>query len=116
MKAATPLRIGELAQLTGVSRRALRHYERQGLLPARRGDNGYRHFDRDAVARVGAIRELLAMGLPTRLVREVLPCVLDADPARLRCPELRSILHDELARLDARAAEIDDARRRIETL
>lgn len=36
------MRIGELARTTGVSTRALRYYDEQGLLPAERLTNGYR--------------------------------------------------------------------------
>ena len=40
------MRIGELAQRTGVTTRALRFYEDQGLLTARRSANGYRVYTR----------------------------------------------------------------------
>lgn len=52
--------IGELSRRTGVSTRLLRYYEGQGLLEARRGPNGYRSYDEDAVATVRKIRALLA--------------------------------------------------------
>ena len=38
--------IGELAERTGSSTRALRHYEDQGLLAPTRDTNGYRHYCR----------------------------------------------------------------------
>lgn len=38
------MRIGELAELAGVSTRSLRYYEAQGLLRARRAANGYREY------------------------------------------------------------------------
>ena len=41
------MRIGELAERAGVSTRALRYYEEQGLISARRAHNGYRDYDED---------------------------------------------------------------------
>ena len=38
------MRIGELAARTGSSVRALRHYDRTGVLSSVRQDNGYRTF------------------------------------------------------------------------
>lgn len=38
------MRIGELARRTGVSVRALRYYEEQGLLVPARAANGYREY------------------------------------------------------------------------
>ncbi|QFZ21411.1 MerR family transcriptional regulator [Saccharothrix syringae] len=67
------MRIGELSRMTGISVRALRHYEEEGLISPERRDNGYRDFDADAVEQVRQIRALVEAGLPTRIIREVLP-------------------------------------------
>ena len=60
--AGVHMRIGELAERTGVSTRLLRYYGEQGLLAASRDGNGYRCYDEDAVVRVRQIRRLLARG------------------------------------------------------
>jgi len=57
-----PLRIGELAQLSGVSADTLRHYERKGLLKPLRQSNGYRKYPKHAAERVRMIRGALALG------------------------------------------------------
>ncbi|MGI5176816.1 MerR family transcriptional regulator [Dactylosporangium sp. CA-152071] len=67
------MKIGELSRRTGVSARALRHYEDEGLLHPGRCSNGYRDFGEDAVDAVGQIRALIDSGLPTRIIRDVLP-------------------------------------------
>ncbi|MFF9626857.1 MerR family transcriptional regulator [Streptomyces griseosporeus] len=72
------MRIGELAEATGASPRALRHYEQAGLIAAERAANGYRLYDAGAVVRVRNIRHLLAAGLTLDDVRLFLPC-LDGD-------------------------------------
>lgn len=73
------MRIGELADRTGTSVRSLRYYEECGLLAPRRSGSGQRHYDETAVHRVEVIRQLLAAGLGTSAIDDVLPCM--ADPA-----------------------------------
>ncbi len=67
------MKIGELSRLTEVSVRALRHYEEEGLIRPTRGSNGYRDFDDDAIEAVKQIRGLIECGLPTRIIRDILP-------------------------------------------
>jgi DNA-binding transcriptional MerR regulator len=69
------MRIGELSERTGVSRRLLRYYEDQGLIAVARSANGYREYDARLVDQVIQIRGLLDGGLPTRLIKQILPCL-----------------------------------------
>jgi DNA-binding transcriptional MerR regulator len=69
------MRIGELAERTGASVRSLRYYEEQDLLLSRRTQGGQRAFPDDAVDRVRLIQVLLAAGLPSRRIAEIMPCV-----------------------------------------
>ncbi|WP_431938257.1 MerR family transcriptional regulator [Nocardia grenadensis] len=69
------MRIGELSRRTGTSRRLLRYYEEQGLIAAQRCANGYRSYDERFVDRVLQIRGLLDAGLPTRIIKQILPCL-----------------------------------------
>lgn len=69
------MRIGELAKLTGTSTRAVRYYEDEGLITPRRMPNGYREYDEYLVDRVIQIRGLLDAGLPTRIIKQILPCL-----------------------------------------
>ncbi|MFE9557201.1 MerR family transcriptional regulator [Streptomyces sp. NPDC006692] len=69
------MRIGELSERTGTSRRLLRYYEEQGLIVSARSSNGYRDYDEDFVDRVMQIRGLLDAGLPTRIIKQILPCL-----------------------------------------
>lgn len=103
------MRIGQLAARTGTSERLLRHYEQAGLLTAQRHANGYRDFDSSAEDTVRRIRALLAAGLPTRIIREVLPCS-SGDGALQACPGVLDLLDARLAVLDERAAELAQAR------
>ncbi|MGW7088421.1 MerR family transcriptional regulator [Streptomyces sp. NPDC054871] len=69
------MRIGELSERTGTPRRLLRYYEEQGLIMAARSANGYREYDERFVDRVVQIRGLLDAGLPTRIIKQILPCL-----------------------------------------
>ncbi|MFE7513707.1 MerR family transcriptional regulator [Streptomyces sp. NPDC057540] len=97
------MKIGELARETGVSVRLLRYYEEQGLLGSERTSGGQRVYGPDAPAVVRRIRALLAAGLPTRVIAEVLDCVCGSEAEIEPC--LSPLL---VARLDAIDEQIHD--------
>ncbi|MGM1057669.1 MerR family transcriptional regulator [Saccharothrix sp. Mg75] len=101
------MRIGCLSERTGTSRRLLRYYEEQGLIKAARNPNGYRDYAEGDVDRVLQIRELLAAGLPTRIIKQILPCLTTprdihsfADPETT--PEMIAQLEHERDQMDRR--------------
>ena len=56
MTSNTMLKIGELAELAGISRDALRFYEKHGLLtPTARTDSGYRLYSKSDVLRIRSV-------------------------------------------------------------
>lgn len=98
------MRIGELAAQTSTSTRLLRYYEEQGLLTPRRQANGYRDYDEYLVDRVHQIRGLLDAGLPTRIIKQILPCL---DKPRIihfndATPEMIATLEHERTRMEER--------------
>lgn len=59
------VKVGELAKRTGMTVRALHHYDSIGLLcPSARSDAGYRLYHRDDVARLHQIQALRRFGMP----------------------------------------------------
>ena len=59
------LKIGELARRSGVTVRALHHYDSIGLLrPSARSGAGYRLYDHDDIARLHHIQALRRFGMP----------------------------------------------------
>jgi DNA-binding transcriptional MerR regulator len=65
-------RIGELARLAGVTPRAVRFYEKQGLLAApERSDSGYHLYGPQDLVRVIRVRRLRELGMSIERVREV---------------------------------------------
>lgn len=106
------MRIGELARRAGVSTRALRYYEEQGLLRPQRTASGQRVYPESAVDRVGLIQELYTAGLGSRLIATLLPAI---DARHLR-PELLERVRDERVRITAKVTELQAAGRRLDVL
>ncbi|WP_150460432.1 MerR family transcriptional regulator [Nesterenkonia ebinurensis] len=71
------MRIGELAQRTGASIRSLRYYEECGLILPTRSASGQRYYEESDVDRITVIRQLLAAGLGTAAIDDVLPCMTE---------------------------------------
>ena len=67
------MRIGQLASATGVSVRAIRHYDGLGLLAATREDNRYRVFQAEGFERVKLIQLFLGSGFRLDEIRERVP-------------------------------------------
>jgi DNA-binding transcriptional MerR regulator len=103
---ARALRIGQLAAASGLSRDALRYYERQGILPrSRRTSGGYREYDGAAVDRVRFIKQAQAHGLTLREIRDLVSHQSDA--GRTRCRHVRDLLARKVTEMEARRNELD---------
>jgi len=104
---ADPLRIGELASRSGVSRRTVDFYTGLGLLtPARSGGN-FRLYQPSDVQRIAAIRRLEAQGIRLDEIARLLTASPQADQtpcpdhAQGQCPADPITLKAYLASLDA---------------
>ncbi|RDK01019.1 MerR family transcriptional regulator [Paraburkholderia lacunae] len=89
------MRIGELAEKTGLAPSAIRFYEQSGLLPApERSANGYRVYSEMAIGRLRMLQLAQKLGFPLDNLREALGSHED-------CPK-----EDLLHKLDTRLDEI----------
>jgi DNA-binding transcriptional MerR regulator len=106
------LKIGALAKRCGVSRDALRFYERAGLLhPPARTASGHRLYDEAAVAQVEFIRRNQQIGLSLEDVRELLRVRgLPRDEAREQVAER---LRARLRWIDQQIATLQGYHRRL---
>ena len=85
-------KVGELAKQTGLTVRALHHYDEIGLLaPSQRSGAGYRLYDGNDIARLLQILSLRQLGFSLEEIRDCLarpelslPQVLELHIARLR--------------------------------
>lgn len=67
------MRIAELEQRTGLSRHALRFYEREGLLVGiKRGANNYRDYPDAAAKDAALLQQLQSLGFSLQEIRQVL--------------------------------------------
>lgn len=109
------MQVGELAARTGASVRAIRYYERAGLVPAVRRANGYRDFDASAIERVATIRDLLASGFTLDDITSLGSCLEGGRPdARDCCTRTVSVYRAKLERVDRQLQTLATLRDRIE--
>lgn len=106
------MRIGEVARRAGVSTRALRYYEEQGLLASQRTGSGQRVYPESAVERVRLIQQLLTAGLPSRTIVQLLPCI-EAGEAT---PEVFVLMAAERERITSAMADLAAARDALDRL
>lgn len=112
---ARTMRIGELAEHLGVSPRALRHYEHQGLLAPSREHNGYRVYDEVAIGRAGVVKDLLAVGLTAQDVRGYLEegCLDRPSGPVQHCAAELETARSRLAALDELIGRLQRTRRAL---
>lgn len=98
--------IGVLSERTGVSVRALRHYEQARLLHPDRTSAGHRRFRAADVESVRRIRLLLRAGLPLTVIAQILPCFIHEGSHLDAC--VANYLQNHLATVSARIKALDD--------
>ena len=98
------MRIGEVAEVSGMTTKTLRFYEDRGLLPiADRTSNGYREYGQDTVSRLDFIRRSRISGLTLAQIGDILR-VRDAGAAP--CAHVGTMLANQLESLDQQIAEL----------
>ena len=110
---ARELTIGELSARSGVAQSALRFYEREGLISARRTDGNQRRYTAVTLRRVALVQAGKAAGIPLERIR----AALDGLPAG-KTPTKRD--WERLSRswareLDERIATLESIRGRLTT-
>ena len=103
--------IGELSDRTGISVRALRYYEQNGLLAATREGTGHRRFHPDAVEAVRRIRMFLDAGLPLAIVSHVVTCFVQEGTRLDNC--VATYLHEHMDSIRQRVEELDAQRNTV---
>jgi MerR family transcriptional regulator, copper efflux regulator len=100
------VRIGEAARETGVTIKAIRHYEAVGLLTTLEREGRYRRLSTENVDQLRLIAHCRGLGLTLREIREVLRAVAAAKPA---CPDpvtMLAVVERRLRALDAQVARL----------
>ena len=101
------MRIGEIAERSGVTPKALRHYEQVGVMPVpSRTPSGYRDYGPDAIQRLQFITAGQRVGLTLRQLAKILEV---RDGGQAPCAEA-------LALVDGRLRDIEQSIARLEAL
>lgn len=102
------MRIGELADQSGVSAKTLRFWESAGLLadPART-PSGYRNYEPEVLDRLDFIRHAQAAGLTIAEIRQVLAIADNGEPP---CAHVTDLIDQHLEDVDHRIRELTEAR------
>ncbi|KAA9148950.1 MerR family transcriptional regulator [Amycolatopsis acidicola] len=104
------MRIGELARRAGTTTRALRFYEAQGLLPARRAANGYREYGEEDLRLVSEIQTLQAVGFSLDDTRPFVDCLRAGHESGDSCADSIEVYERKLAEVDACLARLSEVR------
>lgn len=103
--------IGQLAQRTNVTVKALRRYEGMGLIyTLGRSSTGYRLFDESALGCVDTIQSLRALGLTEAEIAQLAKLPQDQPVG----PQLDRMLRTARARITARIDALRQMRQRID--
>lgn len=108
------MRIGELAQRSGATTKALRYYESLGLLPEPdRTPSDYRDYGPDAIERVRFIKDAQASGLT---LTEIHSLVELKSAGQATCEHTIDLLHRHLADIDSQITKLQAARSSLASL
>lgn len=114
-ESTTLLKIGALAQATGVSVRSIRHYDQHGLLASTRTENGYRAFEAVAVTQVKQIQRLIATGFSLEEIRSFPDCMLLIEGAKA-CADMTDAKRKRLAILEKQIEALEKQRQRLRSM
>lgn len=100
--------IGEASRLTGVTEKALRHYDKLGLVePDEVGDNGYRYYSLETMLKIPVINYLKMMGFSLEEITDIITCN-SIGKIRGKFFEREEIYHQEELELHERMQVIQD--------
>ena len=96
--------IGEAAQKAGVTIKAIRFYERSGLIPKTgRNQGNFRILSEEIVERIEFIKRAQALGFSLEEISEILAVY---DQGNCSCGQVRNSVEQKLAMLDKKLSEL----------
>ena len=110
---ARELTIGELSARSGVSQSALRFYEREGLISARRTDGNQRRYATVTLRRVALLQAGKAAGIPLERIRAALEALPTGKTPTKR--DWERLSRSWRRELDERIATLEAIRGRLTT-
>ena len=107
----TEMTIARLGEAAGVGVETVRYYQRRGLLPTPARAGGVRRYGPEDVRRLRFVRRAQGAGFTLEEIGELLALDRTDDRARVR-----QLATERIAALDARMAELEQARTALERL
>lgn len=105
--------IGDLAAISGLTRDAIRYYERIGLLgPPPRTGGGYRVYGEQAIKRLGVIRNARRFGFSLSQIRQFMKV---RDSGGAPCAEVHRAAQRRLDEVTAQMRDLAALRRSMRT-
>ena len=109
------MRIGELAQIAGVTPRTIRYYENLGLLsPNEREGKGFRYYSQTEVAKLQKIDCLKSLGLTLEEITTVIDLYFQDSTGIRGKQKVLEILQFHLQETDEKLAALGDFRSDLE--
>lgn len=104
------MRIGELALKAGISRDAVRFYERMGLIASTRTRNGYREFPDEMLGQLLYVRTAQSLGFSLGEIGSGLAHLLQGKGTP---SDARRVLLEKIAMIDQRIADLKSLRKEL---
>lgn len=99
-------KIGEVANVSGLSVKTIRYYEEIGLLTptVKRSNTGYRLFLTTVLSRLAFIKRAQSLGLALGEIKAILDV---HDRGRLPCHEVKQHLHSKIEAINQQIVELE---------
>jgi len=109
------LKIGELAKHTGISRDALRFYEKHGLIaPNTRTESGYRLYSKSDVVRISFILSAKEVGFTLNEIHQLLELEVTKDVKS--CQDVKQFVDNKIQVVNQRLNEMKKIKQSLKTL
>lgn len=110
------MKIGEIAAFFGVSVKAIRMYEKKGILvPARVDpDTGYRYYTADQIQVLGTLLELKTLGFSLAEIKKLLKGGMESEQFQAALTQRRTAWQERIAVAEDRIDAINRIAERIE--
>lgn len=105
---AERMTIGQVSRRSGVTPRAIRHYEQLGLIrPPFRSESNYRFFDSESVTRLRFIAKCRSLGFS---IAEIADLLSVTDDPKHTCAQVEEITTRHLELIDAKLQNLMEMR------
>ena len=101
------MKIGDVAQASGLSAKTIRYYEDIGLIRPLRGENGYRAFAETDVHKLSFLARARSLGFSIEDCRTLLSLYEDRSRASA---DVKALAEAHLRRIDRKIAELQSLR------